>query len=87
MDNEDFDDYSSLSGTEGKHYTALTLYQDSNHVSKSKPSLSSIGLTKSVSTLKEKLSCQEVPPCHQPPARPTLTDNFPIEETCTADSK
>lgn len=40
LDNEDFDDTLSLSGTESKHYTAQVLFQDASQPALSKPLVS-----------------------------------------------
>jgi hypothetical protein len=73
MDNSDYADKSSLSGTEGSHYAALVLFQDAT-VNRPlyKPPVSSTGLNHADPILRTKLFCQEVPPHNKPVVRPTL---------------
>ncbi|KAL8619946.1 hypothetical protein ACOMHN_015228 [Nucella lapillus] len=73
MDNSDYADKSSLSGTESSHYAALVLFQDatvSNPLQK--PSVSSTGLSRAEPVLQTKLPCQEVSPHAKPAFRPAL---------------
>ena len=73
MDNSDYADKSSLSGTEGSHYAALVLFQDATlNKPLHKPPVSSTGLSYSDSILQNTLPCQEVPPHAKPVVRPTL---------------
>ena len=77
VDNADYLDRSSLSGTEGKHYSNGALCQD-NTSSKpaKKPPVSETGLNVSVPLLTEKLPCQVVPRHNKPAFRPNLPDNI-----------
>ena len=73
MDNSDYADKSSLSGTEGSHYAALVLIQDATvNRPLHKPHVSSTGLSFADSILQKRLSCQEVPTHSKPVIRPTL---------------
>lgn len=77
MDNSDYADKSSLSGTEGSHYAALVLFQDDTiNRPRTKPSVSSTGLSSADSILKTKLPCQDIPPHVKPATRPTLPDDM-----------
>ncbi len=73
MDNSDYADKSSLSGTESSHYAALVLFQDAT-VSRPlhKPPVSSTGLSHNDSILQRSLPCQEVPAHVKPVVRPVL---------------
>ncbi len=77
MDNSDYADKSSLSGTESSHYAALVLFQDAT-VNKPlfKPPVSSTGLSRTKPILKSKLPCQEVPHHAKPVVRPTLPQDM-----------
>lgn len=73
MDNSDYADKSSLSGTEGSHYAALVLFQDATvNRPLNKPPVSTTGLTCADPKLRTKLPCQEVPPHVKPVNRPAL---------------
>ncbi len=73
MDNSDYADKSSLSGTESSHYAASVLFQDATiNMPLHKPSVSSTGLSHANPILRTKLPCQEVPPHAKPVVRPTL---------------
>ena len=57
----------------GSHYAALVLFQDATlNKPLKKPSVSSTGLSYTDPILREKLSCQEVPPRAKPMVRSTL---------------
>ena len=73
MDNLDYADRSSLSGTESCHYAAMVLFQDAT-VTKPllKPPVSSTGLNHTQALLKTKLPCHEVPAYAKPAYRPAL---------------
>ena len=62
LDNENFADQSSISGTKVKNYTAQVLYQDASEEPVAKPSVSSTGLKKSLTSAKDRLSRQELTP-------------------------
>ena len=72
LDNENFADQSSISGTHVKNYTAQVLYQDALEEPIAKPSVSSTNLKVTQTCLKEKLSCQQLKPVHKPTVRPVL---------------
>lgn len=80
LDNENFEDNSSISGCHTKNYTAQVLYQDASEPSKSKPSVSSSRLSKSLPLCKNRLQCQTVPPYSKPVIRPSLPSTFMIVE-------
>ena len=82
MDNSDYADKSSLSGTEGSHYAAPVLFQDAtiNHPQR-KPSVSSTGLHRSDPLRRTQLKCQEVPAYIKPFNQPALqNDMFLVPE-------
>ena len=67
MDNGDFNDRSSISGTESDHVTMQVLYREVISPPESKPRVSEMILQKSTTCLPDKLPCQEVP-YHPKPA-------------------
>ena len=76
MDNSDYADKSSLSGTHGSHYAASVLFQDATvNRPLSKPPVSSTGLSNTNPFLRTKLSCQEYvnmqSQCFDLPCQPT----------------
>ena len=80
LDNENFADQSSISGTNVKNYTAQVLYQDASEKPPEKPSVSSTNLKISSACLKETLSCQKLAPAHKPTIRPSLPPSFKTKE-------
>ena len=77
MDNSDYADKSSISGTEGSHYAALVLFQDATvNRPLSKPPVSNTGISRAHPILKKKLPCQEVPPHFKPIVRPALSQDM-----------
>ena len=79
MDNSDYADKSSLSGTMDSHYSALALFQDATlNKTLNKPPVSSTGLSYTDRILRKALSCQEVPPHAKPMDRPTLLPDMII---------
>ena len=71
LDNENFADPSSISGTNMKNYTAQVLYQDASDEPDSKPLVSETKLT-SNKLSKELLKCQILQPYFKPVIRPLL---------------
>ena len=80
LDNENFADQSSISGTNLKNYTAQVLYQDASEAPMKKPSVSSTNLRESTSSLKRTLSCQKLEPASKPSVRPVLPPSFKTKE-------
>ena len=73
MDNSDYANRSSLSGTEGCHYAALVLFQDTTVTeTQHKPSVSTTWLNYSDRNLQVRLPCQVVPPHVWPVVWPVL---------------
>ena len=81
LDNENFADQSSISGTNVKNYTAQVLYQDATEEPATKPSVSSTKLKKTQLLLKDGLSCQELKPVYKPSIRPLLPPSFQTKES------
>ncbi|KAH3734225.1 hypothetical protein DPMN_040664 [Dreissena polymorpha] len=78
MDNSDYSDKSSISGTEGSHYAALVVFQDATvNRHQSKLTVSNTGISRAHPILKTKLPCQlEVPPHIKPIVRPALSQDM-----------
>ena len=77
LDNSDYADKSSISGTEGSHYAALVVFQDATvNRPLSKPTVSITGMSRAHPILKTKLPCQEVPPHIKPIVRPALSQDM-----------
>ncbi|KAH3840203.1 hypothetical protein DPMN_113648 [Dreissena polymorpha] len=77
LDNSDYADKSSISGTECSHYAALVVCQDATvNRPLTKPPVSNIGISRAHSILKTKLPCQEVPPYLKPIVRPALSQDM-----------
>ena len=71
MDNSDYADKSSLSGTKGSHYAALVLFQDATvNRPLHKPPVSTTGLSRSDPIMRTRLPCQEVPHHAKPVCSP-----------------
>ena len=82
MDNGDFSDRSSISGTKSDHVTMQVVYQEVSSLPESKPRVSEMNLHKSTACLPVKLACQEVPHHPKPSVKPSLPPYFKvIEET------
>ena len=84
IDNKDWDDDSSLSGTEGKHQSVTALYQEITYNPPPKSSLSEMGITKTVKSLKDVLPCQVVNPHEKPILRPKIPSDMPLAEQYTS---
>ena len=80
MDNSDYSDESSLSGTHSKHYTAMVLFQEKVNAAAVKPKVSSTGLSKSSVPIGQKLRCQIVPHHSKSVVRPSLSPEFVLRE-------
>jgi hypothetical protein len=80
MDNSDYSDESSMSGTHSKHYTAMVLFQEKVNPPVTKPNISSPGLLKSAIPNSQKLSCQIVPHYTKSVVRPSLSQDFAMRE-------
>ena len=78
IDNADFADHSSLSGTESSHDTVTVLFQEAHAVPNSKPPVSSTGLSKTTCFIQNKLPCQDVPIHCKPAVRPSLPSGFQV---------
>ena len=83
VDNKDWDDNSSLSGTEGSHQAVMALYQETTIPPATKKTLSAMRKDKSAKPSNELLPCQIVPPHEKPHKRPCLPDDFPIAKNYT----
>ena len=86
MDNADFRDRSSISGTESDHVTMQVLFQEKIAIPESKPSVSSMGMNKS-SCLPKILPCQEVPVHPKPACKPSLPPDFKVIEMTNVSSE
>jgi hypothetical protein len=80
MDNSDYSDESSMSGTHSKHYTAMVLFQEKVNPPVTKQNISSPGLLKSAIPNSQKLSCQIVPHYSKSVVRPSLPQDFAMRE-------
>ena len=81
MDNSDYADESSLSGTHSKHYTAMVLFQEKVNAPAAKPTVSSsMGLSKSTNPAVRKLQCQIVLNYSKSVVRPSLPPDFALRE-------
>ncbi len=80
MDDSDYSDESSLSGTHSKHYTAMVLFQEKVNAPAAKPKVFSTGLTQSSIPTGQKLSCQIVPHHAKGVVRPSLSPDFVLRE-------
>ena len=81
LDNENFADQSSISGTNVKNYTAQVLYQDAMEEPVTKPSVSSTNLKTTQVCSEERLSCQELKTVYKPTIRPSLPPSFQTIES------
>ena len=82
LDNADFVDKSSISGTKSDHITMQVIYQHVVSPQASKPLISEMNMNNLNQSLPEKLPCQQVPLHFKPTKKPSLPDNFKvIEET------
>ena len=81
MDNSDYADNSSLSGTHSKHYTAMLLFQEAVNKPAAKPPISSAGLKPSQHP-DLMLPCQIVPHVMKPVIRPSLPADLTLIENC-----
>ena len=72
IDNADFADHSSLSGTESSLDTVTVLFQEAHAVPNSKPPVSSTGLSKTTCFIQNNIPCQDVPIHCKPAVRPSL---------------
>ena len=85
LDNFDFHDNSSLSGTCSTHDTALVLFQDcSSGAAPGKMVISETGINKRSCKLVSVSPCQEVKKCHKLVIRPSLPENFIVSENMEA---
>ena len=80
VDNKDWNDNSSLSGTEGRHQAVMTLYQDTTEPTATKLKLSEMGIEKTTKPSTDILPCQTVPPHEKPHKRPSLPEDFDLTE-------
>lgn len=81
LDNFDFEDNSSLSGTSSTHDTVMVLFQDfSNDVLNGKGSVKAAGINKRSCKLATQLPCQKVQSYHKPLKRPSLQEDFQVAE-------
>ena len=78
LDNLDFKDNSSLSGTKSDHVTMLVAYQEARVPSESKPSVSTMNLGDITTRLPDTLPCQEVPYKPKPTSKPQLPPSFTL---------
>ncbi|KAH3789794.1 hypothetical protein DPMN_167982 [Dreissena polymorpha] len=77
MDNSDYADKSSISGTEGSNYAALVVFQDATvNRPNSKPTVFITVISRAHPILKTKLPCPEVPPHIKPIVRPALSQDM-----------
>ena len=72
MDNGDFIDRSSISGTESCHITMQVLYQEILSAHESKPRASEMKLSKGTARLPQELQCQDLTHHVKPPMKPSL---------------
>lgn len=80
LDNFDFEDKSSVSGSESTHHTAMVLFQECAKESHGKASVSQTGLSKRRCKLTDALPCQIVCNSHRPVLRPGLSEDFKTVE-------
>lgn len=81
LDNFDFEDNSSLSGTSGTHHTAMVLFQDSaGEAAPGKPNVSSTNLNNKTCKLKGMLPCQVMKNHMKPKTTPKLSNTFQTAE-------
>ena len=80
LDNADFKDTSSLSGTKSDHVTMQVIYQEARVSPVSKPTVSSMHLGDRSETLPEMLPCQKVPFKPKPASKPQLPPSFKITD-------
>ena len=77
MDNLNYADRSSFSGTQGSNYSASVLFQDATLTKPlQKPPVSATGLNRSQPRLRTTLKCQEVAVYNKPLIRPSLPDDM-----------
>lgn len=86
MDNGDFGDRSSLSGTESDHVTMQVLFQEKVSAQDSKCPVSEMNLGNINAHLPEKLPCQEVAFYLKPSVKPCLPANFKVLEETSVNS-
>ncbi|KAH3891046.1 hypothetical protein DPMN_015137 [Dreissena polymorpha] len=77
MDNSDYADKSSISGTEGSQYAALVVFKDATvYRPLSKPPVSNTEISPAHTILKTKLPCQDYPPHTKPLVRPLIITRY-----------
>ena len=81
LDNFDFQDNSSLSGTHGTHDTALVLFQDCcGRVAPGKPTISETSIAKWSCKLVPDLPCQKVKNYSRPVIQPSLPEDLMVSD-------
>ena len=79
LDNADFKDSSSLSGTKSSHDTVMVLFQNCTVKTGKKPNLSEVNINTSYRKLSTSLPCQHLKECSRPSVKPNLPETFSVK--------